>query len=223
MPQETAVPPSIPRFPGIDAAATPLIGLGLGLTGLLWGVKPRLAAYPLVITALAALIFRDPPRRTPLEHLSLFSPADGTVVAVEELYEHRYLHTDAVRLTITTRPFDVPVQRSPVAGTVRYLASVEGEVRPLWQAGDVERNSHLYLGIEADWGPLLLTLYSGSLSPRIVCHVAEGDTVAAGSRLATLRFGARVDLIIPADVVAVLPNVGTMLRAGTSRIGRLAE
>ena len=66
MPQ-TVTPPQKAGLPGLDAAATPLIGIGLGLTGIVLGVRPRLAAYPLVLTVLAALLYRDPKRRTPRE------------------------------------------------------------------------------------------------------------------------------------------------------------
>lgn len=119
MPEETVVTPQTPRLPGLDAAATPLIGLGLGLTGIALGLKPRLAAYPLALTAVAALLFRDPNRRTPADEAAVFAPADGIVVAVEEFYEHRFLHTDAIRVAINVGPFDVPVQRSPTSGVVR--------------------------------------------------------------------------------------------------------
>lgn len=179
----------------------------------------RFAAYPLALTALAALIFRDPQRRTPNEHASLFAPADGTLAAIDELYEHRFLHTDAVRLVINVAPFDVPVQRSPDAGTVRYVELVEGEARPVWEMRDMERNQRLYIGIETDWGPLLMVMYAGPLTPQLTCYVEEGETIAAGGRLATGRFGTRVDLILPADVVGALPGVGKVLRAGVSRMG----
>ena len=219
MPQETTVSQSTPRLPGIDAAATPLIGLGLGLTGIVLGLRPRFAAYPLAFTALAALLFRDPRRRTPNEPASIFAPADGTVTAVDELYEHRFLHTDAVRLVINVAPLNVPVQRSPDAGIVRYVERVEGEAQTLWEMRDMERNQRLYVGIETAWGPLLLALYAGLLTPQLTCFVEEGDTIIAGGRLATGRFGTRVDLILPADVVGELPGVGVALRAGVSRVG----
>src|SRR3712207_7145072 len=53
---------------------------------------------------------------TPDAAETVFAPADGVVIGVEELYEHRFLHTDAVRLAIAVSPLDVPVHRSPVAG-----------------------------------------------------------------------------------------------------------
>lgn len=222
MPEETVTAPQTPRLPGLDAAATPLIGIGLGLTGIALGFRPRLAAVPLALTAVAAILFRDPKRRTPNDKHAVFAPADGTVAAIEELYEHRFLHTDAVRIVINVAPLDVPVQRSPTSGTVRYLERVAGEQRALWETSDPERAERLYIGISAPWGPVLLALYAGQLTPGIECGLEEGVRLAPGTRLAALRFGARVDLLLPADVVESLPAVGDTLRAGTTQVGRLA-
>lgn len=220
MPQ-TVTPPQKARLPGLDAAATPLIGLGLGLTGIVLGLRPRLAAYPLALTVLAALLYRDPRRRTPREAAALFAPADGTVTAVDELYEHRFLHTDAVRLAIMTAPFDVPVQRSPAAGVISFVESVAGEDRALWDRGDSTHGEQLYIGITTVWGPLLLAIHAGSLTSHLVCHVHEGEQVGAGARLATARFGARAELALPADVVEALPLIGDRLRAGVTAIGQV--
>src|SRR5690242_21004243 len=98
MPEQTVSSPRKVWLPGLDPEATPVIGLGLGLAGILLGLRPRLAIWPLMITAGAALLYRDPERATPDNAVSIFAPADGVVNGVEELYEHRFLHTDAVRL-----------------------------------------------------------------------------------------------------------------------------
>jgi len=63
--------------------------------------------------AVAALLYRDPDRLTPDAPEAIFAPADGVVIGVEDLYEHRFLHTDAVRVAIAASPFDVPFHRSP--------------------------------------------------------------------------------------------------------------
>jgi phosphatidylserine decarboxylase len=223
MPEEIITTTPKPRLPGLDAAATPVIGVGLGLTGIMLGLKPRLAAWPLALTAAAALLYRDPKRRTPSEPDFVFAPADGSVVALEEFYEHRFLHTDAVRLAIAVAPFDVPVQRSPVAGLVAFVEHVPGEYRPVWDLAASEHNERLHIGIKSSWGPVLITLIAGPLGRRIEYSVAEGDHVVAGERLATARFGARVDLVLPADVLESLPIIGDTLRAGVTRVGRVAS
>lgn len=211
------------RLPGLDAEATPVIGLGLGLTGLVLGLRPRLAGWPLALTAVAALLYRDPKRTTPDEPHTIFAPADGTVIGVDELYEHRFLHTDAVRIAIAASPFDVPVQRSPAAGVVAYTDHVEGEYHAIGDMATGDMNERQYIGIKTAWGPLLVVLIAGPVARRLDCRVEVGDQVAAGQRLSTIRFGARVDLLLPYDELDEFPAVGEHLRAGVTRIGHLED
>jgi phosphatidylserine decarboxylase len=210
------------RIPGFDAEATPLFGLGLGLTGLALGVRPRLAAVPLALTAIAALLYRDPNRATPDTPEIVFAAADGQVQAIDELYEHRFLHTDAVRIATAIAPFNVPVTRSPATGRVRYLEHVSGEYRPASDAEATERNERNYIGIETSWGPLLVVQYAGPLARRIACRVQLGDEVDAGERIGTVRFGARTDLILPRDAVSLLATTGSSLMGGLSRVGKVS-
>lgn len=221
MPEQTVSSPRKVWLPGLDPEATPVIGLGLGLAGILLGLRPRLAIWPLVITAGAALLYRDPERATPDNAVSIFAPADGVVNGVEELYEHRFLHTDAVRLSIAVSPVDVPVQRSPTSGIVAYLEHIPGEYRPVWDVRAAEHNERQYIGVKTEWGPLLMALIAGPLARRIVCRVSIGDRLEAGARLGTVRFGARVDLLVPRDAVEGLPPVGERLRAGVTAIGQV--
>lgn len=220
MPETPTLEPRKVHLPGLDAAATPVIGVGLGLTGIALGVRPKLAAWPLALTALAALLYRDPRRVTPKEPAALFAPADGSVIEVDDLYEHRFLHTDAVRIAIAAAPYDVPVQRSPVDGTVAYLEHVPGEGRPVWDVRNNDQNERQYIGIKTSWGPVLVIVTTSPLARRLFCHVQMGDVVQAGSRLCTARFGAKVELLLPYAEIEELPQVGARLQAGITRIGR---
>jgi phosphatidylserine decarboxylase len=221
MPEQTIPSARKPKLPGLDSKITPLLGVGLGLTGLLLGLRPRLAAWPLALTAVAALLYRDPDRVTPDAPEAIFAPADGVVIGVEDLYEHRFLHTDAVRVAIAASPFDVPFHRSPAAGRVGYLEHVPGEYGPIWDLSAAERNERQYIGIKTEWGPLLLALIGGPLARRMACRVSMGERLDAGTRLCTARFGARVDLLLPRDAVEQLPALGDRLYAGVTRVGRI--
>jgi len=221
MPEQTIPRSRKPKLPGLDSEVTPMLGVGLGLTGLLLGLRPRLAAWPLALTAVAALLYRDPDRVTPEAPDAIFAPADGLVIGVEDLYEHRFLHTDAVRVVIAASPLDVPVHRSPAAGRVGFLEHVPGEYGPIWDSSAAERNERQYIGIKTEWGPLLLALIGGPLARRVTCRVSMGDRLETGTRLGTARFGARVDLLLPRDAVEQLPVPGDRLYAGVTRVGRV--
>lgn len=221
MTEETITRGRAPQIPGFDAEVTPFLGLGLGLTGLALGLKPRLAPLPLAITALAALLYRDPNRTTPHEPASIFAPADGTIIAIDEIYEHRFLHTDSLRIATSLSPLDVPVNRSPVSGIVRYVEHIDGEYRPVADAEAAERNTRTYIGIEAPWGPVLVTQIAGPIARRIVNRVQLGMPIEAGERIGTVRFGARTDLIVQRDTIEALVGIGQRLTAGVSRIARV--
>lgn len=222
MPQHSVLPLRKRKLPGLDSAATPLLGLGLGLTGLLLRLRPRLAAWPLALTAAAALLYRDPRRTTPALPSALFAPADGTLLAVEELYEHRFLHTDALRIAIAAAPFDLPIYRSPVAGSIAYLEHVPGAYGPTWDLRAAEQNERLDIGIKSAWGPLMLQVIAGPLARRLACQVALGQPVRPGARLGAARFGARVDLLLPCDLAEQLPPIGSRVLGGLTPIGQLA-
>jgi len=219
MPEQTITKERGSPIPGFDAEAAPLLGLGLGLTGLALGLRPRLAPLPLALTAIAAALYRDPSRHTPADAGALFAPADGAVIAVDEVYEHRFMHTDCLRIAVASSPLDVPVGRCPSAGVVRYLEHVSGEYRPIGDKAAPERNERLYIGVETDWGPMMVVQIAGPLGRRIACKVQAGERLAAGARLGTVRFGARTDLIVQRDSVHLLVGAGQHVTAGVSRVG----
>ncbi|GIV93573.1 MAG: hypothetical protein KatS3mg056_2282 [Chloroflexus sp.] len=142
-----------PALPGLDVEATTVVGIGLGLTGLALGLRPRLAPATLALTALAAALFRNPRRIPPDEPRTIFAVADGHVQGVREVYEHRFVHSDCLRLTTIIGPLDVPICRAPLAGRVAYLEQLTGDHRPLRDPQAAERNQRLYIGLETTWGP----------------------------------------------------------------------
>jgi len=209
------------HIPGLDSEVAPLLGLGLGITGLVLGLRPRLAPFPLALTALAALLYRDPERETIDDPSTLFAAADGTVVQIDEIYEHRFLHTDAVRITTILSLFDVPVNRSPTAGMVRYLEHVPGDYNLPWKLDTIEHSARTYLGLTTSWGPLLITQVTNPLARRIVSHVQPGDMIEAGERISTARFSSRTDIIAQRDSLDVLVRTGQKLTAGITPLARV--
>jgi phosphatidylserine decarboxylase len=219
MPEQTIPKERAAHIPGLDPEATPLLGLGLGLTGLALGLRPRLAAVPLALTALAAALYRDPERATPFEPASIFAPADGVVLRVDEVYEHRFVHSDCLRLSVDIGPLTVPVVRAPAGGVVSLVERVAGEYRPVSDLEAGESNERVYIGLQTDWGPLLIALVAGPIGRRLVCRVQVGDRLEAGARIGTARFGARADLYVQRDVAHLTTGQGMRLVAGLSRIG----
>lgn len=219
MPEQTVPKERTAHIPGLDPEATPLLGLGLGLTGLALGLRPRFAAVPLALTALAAALYRDPERATPGDPTGVFAPADGVVIGVDEVYEHRFVHSDCLRLSVNIGPLDVPVVRSPVGAVVSFVEPVAGGYRPVGDPEAGDQNERVYIGLQSDWGPLLVAIVAGPVGRRLVCRVRPGDRLEAGARLGTARFGARADLYVQRDVAHLTIGSGDRLVAGVGRIG----
>ncbi len=218
MPEQTTIKERSPHIPGLDAEANTFLGIGLGLTGLALGLRPKLAPLPIALTALTAMLYRDPERTTPNETDTLFAVSDGIVQHIDEVYEHRYLHTDCLRIVTMRSPIDVSVNRSPVDGEVRYLEYVSGEFRPLNDPQAPERNTRLYIGLDSTWGPLMIVQIASPIARRIISPIELGERLEAGGRIGTVRFGARVDLIVQRDSIELLLGAGERVLAGVSRV-----
>ncbi|MDW8147113.1 MAG: phosphatidylserine decarboxylase [Roseiflexaceae bacterium] len=217
-----SLPDAIPRIPGFEPAATPIVSLGIGLAGLLLRFRPRLALAPLALSAVAALLCRDPERATPDDADAIFAPADGVTLGTNELYEHRFLHTDAIQLAINVSPFDVAVQRSPASGIIDYLEHHTADFFHLRDPRDAARRTErLFLGISTAWGPLLLVITARLPGQRVTPLVGLGERVRAGQRLTRVRFGSRVELLAPRDLIEWQPAPGARLRAGVSLVGQV--
>lgn len=206
---------------GFDVEVAPLLGLGVALTGLVMSFRPRLALFPLALTALTAMFYRDPERKTPKDPHLLYAIADGRVHQIDEFYEHRFLHTDAIRLSTMLSPIDVPVNRSPSSGVVRYLEQTPGAHRLLSDKQTETTNARTTIGIESNWGPILIEHIAGPWTQRMVLRVKQGDTILVGGRLSTVRFGSRTDLIVQRDSLELLVKPGQRLVGGVTPIGRI--
>lgn len=208
-----------PALPGLDVEATTVVGIGLGLTGLALGLRPRLAPATLALTALAAALFRNPRRIPPDEPRTIFAVADGHVQGVREVYEHRFVHSDCLRLTTVIGLLDVPICRAPLAGRVTYLEQLTGDHRPLRDPQAAERNQRLYIGLETTWGPVLIAIVAAPLGRWLRCETSLGATLNPGTRIASVRFGGQVDLYVQRDILDPLVAPGNRTLAGRSRLG----
>ena len=164
------------------------------------------AAGAAAITA----FFRDP-ERSPVAGVVL-APADGVVTEVAPRADGRVRVATYMGLT------NVHVNRAPLDGVVLRQEHTAGGHRPAFTK-DSPRNERLRWTFGAAEGEVELVQIAGVLARRIVPYVRVGDTVAQGQRLGLIRFGSRVDVVLPAGIEpAVAP--GDRVRAGQSRLDR---
>ena len=167
-----------------------------------------------------AYFFRDPERAIPPEPDVIVAPADGKVVAVDEVQEDKFLGRPAKRVGIFMNVIDVHVNRSPVAGTVVVTNHQPGRCLPVCCKGAAEVNEKQATLLEAEDGRRLLVVQiAGILARRIIPYVHPGQTLAKGERLGMICFGSRVDLYLPLEA-EIMVQVGDRVQAGSSVLAR---
>ena len=198
----------------------PLVaGLLAGLLYLSWGGLPwlLLAAVLLLLAAFMAYFFRDPQRAVPAESGLVVSPADGRVTRVEKLSEGDERSPTVVSIFLS--PFDVHVNRAPIAGAVVDVTYTKGRFIAATSDNASLVNEQNALTIKGEHLTVVCKQIAGVLARRIVCWKRPGDKLELGERFGLIKFGSRTDLVLPPEVEVVVA-VGARVSGGLSVIGR---
>ena len=200
------------RPPGIASGVPSLLWAGWGVA-LIAGAVPsgrgRVARLGAVgASALTAAFFRDPERHPRASQL--VAAADGRVTAVDRRGDGRW------RIATYMSLRDVHVNRAPIDGVVVSVEHRPGGHLPAFDK-DSERNERLHWRLDTARGELEIIQIAGALARRIVPYRAPGEQVRRGDRIGLIRFGSRVDVILPPGLTPAVV-VGDRLRAGESRL-----
>ena len=157
------------------------------------------------LTIWVAAFFRDPIRTTSTDPKLMGAPADGLVTMISrvsaplELAGEGGLTGEFTRVSIFMSVFDVHINRSPIAGTVRRIQYVPGKFLNADLDKASEDNERQHFLVEREDGLKIgFTQIAGLVARRILSFVKEGDRVQAGERIGLIRFGSRVDVYLPA-------------------------
>lgn len=179
----------------------------------------RFACIGILLTVLIFTLnfFRDPERAIPQGEKLIISPADGTVVLIQDVYEDEYLHAEGVQVSIFMSPLNVHVNRYPITGNVGYFKYIPGEFLVAYEEKSSFRNERTHIGIENEHGKVFFKQIAGFVARRIVAPIRVGDTARAGERFGMIKFGSRVDVIIP-KAAAVQVKMGDKTVAGETLV-----
>jgi phosphatidylserine decarboxylase len=162
--------------------------------------------------------FRDPERTIPTDTDALLSPADGTIIGVEEVDEPDFPGGRAFRVSIFLSPFNVHLNRVPRTGKVVTLRYFKGCFVAATR-GDCDKvNEQFWLDIEEPSGRLLrVKQVAGAVARRIVCWVRLNEEVKAGERYGMIKLGSRTDVLMPVgEPKEVLVKPGDSVRGGAT-------
>ena len=164
-------------------------------------------AWPMAgVTLWVLAFFRDPVRAVPQGDDFIISPADGMVTLIEEVMPPRELlgsdglgDTPLTRVSVFMSVFDVHINRTPIAGTIKQVIYISGKFlnADLDKASEDNERQH-FLVERGDGVRIGFTQIAGLVARRILAFTKPGDTVAAGQRVGLIRFGSRVDVYLPA-------------------------
>ncbi len=206
----------------------PFIVYSAGLTTLLTFSSWKLGSFVLAVPALFALLlllfvlyfFRNPERTPPADSQAVVSPADGTVVVVEQVPETP-LGVPALKISIFMSVFNVHVNRVPLDGTVLDVFYHRGrffDARDGRASCENERNGVLLK--VADGTRIAFVQIAGLIARRIVCYARVGDQLKRGDRYGMIRFGSRLDVYLPIDVKPLV-SLGDTAVAGETVLAKI--
>ncbi|HEY0308976.1 MAG TPA: phosphatidylserine decarboxylase [Acidobacteriaceae bacterium] len=195
-------------------------GLGLLVTaGVAWYLMhSRGMTGIIVLLALFFLwFFRDPNRTIPTEANLAVSPADGKVTECEWIQTEQ---GGRLRISIFLSVFDVHVNRTPIAGTVTGVEYRKGGFMNAMNPECVMFNEQTLVVVNDGRVEVAFKLIAGLLARRIVCNVQPGDILQRGQRIGLIKFGSRVDVLLPGDA-QLMVRKGSRVKGGSSVLARL--
>jgi phosphatidylserine decarboxylase len=160
-------------------------------------VKAAVLAISVLLAFFVLYFFRDPARISPVGDHLILSPADGRIVLVGKVEDQEFLGSESTQISIFLSPLDVHVNRIPISGRVRCFKYVRGEYLVAFHEKASERNERTVIGIENGKIKVLMRQVAGFIARRIVCNLKMDDEVTAGERFGMIKFGSRVDVLIP--------------------------
>ena len=214
------------RFPSVHPEGRKFVLIAAVLTLATYSLVSHFVGWLLVlVTIWVATFFRDPIRTTPTDPNLIVAPADGLVTMITRVPAPPELAADLpgefTRVSIFMSVFDVHINRSPIAGTIRRIAYIPGKFlnADLDKASEDNERQHFLVERE-DGAKIAFTQIAGLVARRIMAFIAEGDRVAAGERIGLIRFGSRVDVFLPAGTGSQI-LLGQRAIAGETILGEI--
>jgi phosphatidylserine decarboxylase len=178
------------------------------------------AILPILLAMFFLWFFRDPERRIPAGEGLVVSPGDGLVtetVAISTPEGPRQ------RISIFLSVFNVHVNRAPVSGVLTSVRYRKGRYLNAMNPASADENEQNIVTVRGDEGfEVTFKQIAGLLARRIVFNLKEGDSVARGQRVGLIKFGSRVDVLLPAEAVLQV-KVGEKVKGGFSVLATMPK
>jgi phosphatidylserine decarboxylase len=198
--------------------------IGAGVTA---AVVFALLGWPLAAGAAGAFalfclcFFRNPRREIPTEAGAVVSPGDGKVLGVETVADRKWIGGEARKISVFLNIIDVHVNRTPIAGKILGVDYRHGRFFNASFDKASEANEANEVCVEDERGRrVVFRQIAGLVARRIVCYLRPGDEVARGEIMGLIRFGSRVEIVVPAEA-RITVKAGDRVRGGNSVVAWL--
>ena len=147
---------------------------------------------------------------------AVVSPADGTVVAIEEIEESEYFKDKRIQISVFMSPLNVHLNRYPISGSVKYFQHHHGHFLVAWHPKSSTENERTSTVVQHKNGTeILFKQIAGAVARRIVSYADVPSEVTQGQQCGFIKFGSRVDVLIPTDMKLTV-NLGDKVKGGKS-------
>lgn len=174
----------------------------------------------LAILLFLVSFFRVPVRQYTVGQDLVISPADGRVVVIEEVTDTEYFNDKRLQVSIFMSPANVHQNRNPIAGEVVYNQYHPGLYLVAWHPKSSTENERHSIVIRNSYGDVLVKQIAGAMARRIVNYLSVGQKVVQSAEMGFIKFGSRVDVLLPPDAV-VLVKLNQMVQGGVTVLAKL--
>ncbi len=164
--------------------------------------------------------FRIPNRALTIDDKAIIAPADGKVVVIEETIDEEYFKGKCLQVSVFMSPANVHVNRNPIGGQVIYSKYHKGKYLVAWHPKSSTENERHSVVIKKGGTEILVKQIAGALAKRIVNYLKVGQTVEQGMEMGFIKFGSRVDLLLPIGTTITV-ELNQSVQGGVTTIATL--
>ena len=186
--------------------------------GLIKTVFLSLFVMFLLVSLTLIVFFRDPERKT---GNGMVAVADGRIREISNAEDKDV--GECTKISTFMNVHNVHVNRMPLDGVITEIVHLSGAHLPAFQKNS-EKNERVLLLLNTSIGIVKIVQIAGTLARRIVPYVKKGDTIKKGERIGIIRFGSRVDLVLPTKKIKSLTvSIKDTIKAGEDTIAELYD
>jgi len=176
-----------------------------------------------ILLVIIIQFFRVPERDVVLNDNLILSPADGKIVVIEEVVEDEYFNNKRIQVSVFMSPLNVHVNYYPISGLLTYVKYHAGKYLVAWHPKSSKENEHTTMVLKNKNGvEILFRQIAGAMARRIVCYANESDNVKQAQQVGFIKFGSRIDLLLPTNV-EILVDLNQKVKGQITPIARLPE